>query len=383
MRLLNAKAKSGVELMLEVAFFYNMLMLAAFIMHPFSQEEDFFNVVDSLADGIYMYHFGFYFVTIFVQDGYRREAEARSKLFSDRMTFLGLHVVANMPFGVLGGGRLLCRIIRLGVAPIVYQTIRGIEDITLTVFKEVLWQSGIVGAVWIVCNHPDVLAFLDFEATPLMLIGGYFSLLFILCIFRSAPVEKQPDASMFEKDDDEEDDVDLDGVCKEMIKKARLLQTVMKSQPDQFLAHILSMLKHETFRPGQKLTTIGEVGHHMFFLARGTVVGSTANNMRFTLGAGTAFGEIALMRPMSKRTATLAALTKCEVFLLNQDAFDKLRSTYPALAHSVRIEVSKYLRNDSALYVTICMKNAMHNCYKVGLAFVASLYLLILIMKWT
>eukprot|EP00056_Hartaetosiga_gracilis_P015887 m.3339 g.3339 ORF g.3339 m.3339 type:complete len:291 (-) comp3413_c0_seq1:145-1017(-) len=281
----------------------------------------------------------------------------------------------------LGVGRLLCRVIRLGVAPIVYQTIRGIEDITFPILKEVVWQSVIVGGVWVVCNHPDVLAFLDFEATPFMLVGGYFSILFFLCIFRSAPVQKQPDAKMFEKD--EEDTTDLDEVCKAMIKKARLLQTVMKSQPEQFMNHILSMLKHETFRPGQKLTTIGEVGHHMFFLARGTVVGSTANNMRFTLGAGTAFGEIALMRPMSKRTATLAALTKCEVFLLNQDAFDKLRSTYPALAHSVRIEVTKYLRSDSALYVTICMKNAMHTCYKVGVTLVASLYLLILVMKWT
>lgn len=166
-----------------------------------------------------------------------------------------------------------------------------------------------------------------------------------------------------------------------MIRRAKLLQGVMAQQPDEFLEDIMSMLKHETYMPGSNLATIGEVGHHMFFLAKGTVTGHTANNKQFKLGAGTALGEIALMRPMSKRTATLTAATRCEVFLLNQEAFDRLRSSYPALAQDVRQMVSGYLRNDSALYVTICMRMAVKACYVIAGLFFGTVYVVAFLLR--
>ena len=166
-----------------------------------------------------------------------------------------------------------------------------------------------------------------------------------------------------------------------MIRKAKLVQGVMAQQPEEFLEDIMAMLKHETFLPGTNLATLGEVGHHMFFLAQGTVIGQTANNNQFKLGPGTTLGEIALMRPMSKRTATLTAATKCEVFLLNQEAFDQLRSSYPALAQDVRSMVGTYLRNDSALYVSICLKVAVKVCNIIGGLFVAAVYVVTFIMR--
>ena len=119
----------------------------------------------------------------------------------------------------------------------------------------------------------------------------------------------------------------------------------------------------------------------MFFLAKGNIMVHTANNKQFKLPSGIALGEIALMRPMSKRTATLTAHNKCEVFLLNQEAFDRLRSGYPALAQDVRQMVSGYLRNDSALYVTICMRASARICYIVGGCFFAAMYVLIFIAR--
>jgi CRP-like cAMP-binding protein len=117
----------------------------------------------------------------------------------------------------------------------------------------------------------------------------------------------------------------------------------------------------------------------MFFLAKGNIMVHTSNNKQFKLPSGIALGEIALMRPMSKRTATLTAHNKCEVFLLNQEAFDRLRSGYPALAQDVRQMVSGYLRNDSALYVAICMRASARVCYFVGGCFFAIMYALIFI----
>lgn len=49
--------------------------------------------------------------------------------------------------------------------------------------------------------------------------------------------------------------------------------TILRSQ----VGDILSRLKHERFPPGSTLANIGEVGHHMFFLAKGTVKGTTSN----------------------------------------------------------------------------------------------------------
>merc|ERR1712146_192418 len=160
-----------------------------------------------------------------------------------------------------------------------------------------------------------------------------------------------------------------------------LLKGVMNEHPEEFLEDIMSSLKHETFPPGSKLATIGEVGHHMFFIAKGKVSITTANNKTFTLPSGIALGEIALMRPMSKRTATISAATKCEVFLLNQEAFDKLRSAYPALAQDVRAQVSKFRKDDNALYVSICMRAATSTCYKIAAYILVSVYVVTFLSK--
>ena len=41
-----------------------------------------------------------------------------------------------------------------------------------------------------------------------------------------------------------------------MIKKVKLLQGVMREQPEEFLEDIMSMLKHETYLPGSHLAIL-------------------------------------------------------------------------------------------------------------------------------
>ena len=169
----------------------------------------------------------------------------------------------------------------------------------------------------------------------------------------------------------------LDHICKQMIVQNHILRDVVQSHPD-LLNEILSVLRHERFPPGSTLTCLGEIGHHMFFLAKGQVKGVTSNGAGFTLHAGVSFGEIALMLPQARRTATLTALTPCEIFLLDRVSFDILRSRYVMLAKKVREEVGNYLTMDSAHYVGICMREALHFCYAVAFSFLGLIFLLVL-----
>jgi hypothetical protein len=43
--------------------------------------------------------------------------------------------------------------------------------------------------------------------------------------------------------------------------------------------------------------------------------------------------------------------------------------------------VSGYLRNDSALYVTICMKVAVKVCYAIGGLFIAAVYAVTFVLR--
>lgn len=118
--------------------------------------------------------------------------------------------------------------------------------------------------------------------------------------------------------------------------------------------------------------------------------------------------RLARLTPSCYPSQTLTAETSCEVFLLNQHAFDRLRSSYPALgaprlgtakgaqsrnrwqsegkrstadhgalfaALSVRKMVSRYLTADSAHYVRICMREALHCCYVIALSIFVMIYI--------
>ena len=131
-----------------------------------------------------------------------------------------------------------------------------------------------------------------------------------------------------------------------VITRSRVLAEEKDKQ--HFIEDVMSKLKHETFPVGYPLATIGvcscrmldgivyntqfiqEIGHHMFFLAKGTVKGKTKTRS-FEMGSGSSFGEIALMCPMSKRTANITTVTPCEIFLMSREGFDELRAGYPAL----------------------------------------------------
>eukprot|EP00045_Choanoeca_perplexa_P004642 m.39568 g.39568 ORF g.39568 m.39568 type:complete len:411 (+) comp12682_c0_seq5:63-1295(+) len=347
--------------------------------------------VDNVMDLLLQYHTYMMAFDFLFEDGYWRASASRSKMLqSNGMHFL-LNIAANTDLALLDEYTVdfipddfRMRFVRLLRTPYTLANMIGVEELTIPTVKAAFYQCIFLAVCYLVCwdtlyeatgiDQPG-------DLTPQLLLSGYWLVLTVRCLFRRKAVAKGPKKDEKSKeDDDQADDKDLDIVCQEMIKNVKLLKGVMNEHPEEFMEDILSSLKHETFPPGNKLATIGEVGHHMFFVAKGKVMITTANNKQFTLPSGIALGEIALMRPMSKRTATISAATKCEVFLLNQEAFDKLRSAYPALAQDVRAQVSKFRKDDNALYVSICMRAATSVCYKIAGYVIVSIYVLV---RWT
>jgi hypothetical protein len=93
---------------------------------------------------------------------------------------------------------------------------------------------------------------------------------------------------------------------------------------------LLVALKPVTYAPGGYIARRGEMGKEIFFISRGTVeVSSDAGkNVHATLEGGDYFGDLSLVLG-EQRTASVKALTYCEVFILEREDFVRVRNEYP------------------------------------------------------
>jgi len=66
---------------------------------------------------------------------------------------------------------------------------------------------------------------------------------------------------------------------------------------------------------------------HLFVLRRGLVSVSTQGVIRHYLSRGSFFGEVCLVYPHMRRSATLTALTPCELASLNRLDYEDVRSS--------------------------------------------------------
>jgi glucose-6-phosphate 1-dehydrogenase len=102
------------------------------------------------------------------------------------------------------------------------------------------------------------------------------------------------------------------------------------------LNNLAMMLRPVVFGAGEEIIRQGAAGSEMYFISRGQAeaVDSTGRVLN-TLGDGGFFGEIALLldRP---RTATVRAVTACDLFVLDRDDFQKVMKDYPQLAGALR-----------------------------------------------
>jgi hypothetical protein len=93
---------------------------------------------------------------------------------------------------------------------------------------------------------------------------------------------------------------------------------------------LLMALKPQTYAPGVLIAREGEVGKEIFFLSHGTVeiLTEDGGERHGTLEDGDYFGDLSLILK-EKRTASVKALTYCEVFILTAAKFNRIRNDYP------------------------------------------------------
>jgi len=102
-----------------------------------------------------------------------------------------------------------------------------------------------------------------------------------------------------------------------------------------FIKEIVQLLEPVVFLPNDYIITQGEYGDCMYFLSSGEVEILIDNKVVNKLGAGSPFGETALLKD-EKRTASVKAVTYCDLYRLSKENFDKLRSKYPEFDENIK-----------------------------------------------
>ena len=114
---------------------------------------------------------------------------------------------------------------------------------------------------------------------------------------------------------------------------------------------LLLALTPRTESPGSMIANEGEVGREIFFIARGRVevIVSGADKPTTVLEHGDYFGQLSLILG-ERRTASARAVEYCDLFVLKQADFDRIRSEYPEFA-----EVLKKLAADRAERISVML----------------------------
>ena len=96
-----------------------------------------------------------------------------------------------------------------------------------------------------------------------------------------------------------------------------------------------SLFSVEEYGPGEVVIAQGDPADRAYFIQRGEVeVIRDEHGKRTqvaTMGPGSYFGEMALLRPHARRTATIRALSSIEVLVLGKENFYRLLDAIPSL----------------------------------------------------
>jgi hypothetical protein len=92
---------------------------------------------------------------------------------------------------------------------------------------------------------------------------------------------------------------------------------------------LLISLKPKIYPPGSLIVNEGELGSEIYFLSNGTAQIIARDDEAFaTLNDGDYFGELSLVLG-EKRTASVKALSFCEILLLTKEKFIEIKREYP------------------------------------------------------
>ncbi|MDH3649763.1 MAG: cyclic nucleotide-binding domain-containing protein [Saprospiraceae bacterium] len=130
---------------------------------------------------------------------------------------------------------------------------------------------------------------------------------------------------------------------REVIEKVSLFNNAS----DKFKREIALLLKPIFLAPGDYIFKAGDVGKKMYFVVNGTLdtLTRSEDQVLTRLEAGDFFGEIALFKNQD-RSATIKALSYCDIYALDKSSFDKVLANYPEIGkriwETVQQRESKY-----------------------------------------
>jgi glucose-6-phosphate 1-dehydrogenase len=122
----------------------------------------------------------------------------------------------------------------------------------------------------------------------------------------------------------------------EVINRGNLERVPLFKEGDPIVLHNLSMmLKPVVYEPGEFVIRKGEVGRELYFVCRGQaeVIDGNGKHLR-NLGEGDFFGEIALLLA-TPRTASVRAVTPCDLLMLTRADFDKVLKDHPQYSRAL------------------------------------------------
>jgi voltage-gated potassium channel len=112
------------------------------------------------------------------------------------------------------------------------------------------------------------------------------------------------------------------------------------------IADIMRLLRAQQVEPGDTIARRGEAAHSMYFVAAGEVdIELKHKHKRVRLGAGHFFGEIAVLR-QSRRSATITAVTRTSLLVLDAHDLRALMDREPRVAERVHEVVRSRLGSE-------------------------------------
>lgn len=112
----------------------------------------------------------------------------------------------------------------------------------------------------------------------------------------------------------------------------------------QEISNIMELLRAQMVETGEVIVRAGDAAHSMYFIATGEVE-IVLPKERVRLGAGQFFGEVAVLR-RSRRSATVTALSRTNLLVLDAQDLHALMRRDPRIAQHVKDVVAKRVGHD-------------------------------------
>jgi len=114
-----------------------------------------------------------------------------------------------------------------------------------------------------------------------------------------------------------------------------------------FVHAVIMNLRQQLYLPGDYIIRCGDIGEEMYFVVRGIVQAmDQLESMVYTvLREGSFFGEIALLKKNSRRTATVRAFTYAQLNVLYKTDFETILQQFPEDAALLEAEAKLRERN--------------------------------------